>query len=221
MARSNALPSIVLFVDEDAASLDAMSHDFDRAGFWTATADNPAAGLLSAEELKPDLVVTDLMPRYDRGGVSLLHTLKHTSGLEEIPVILVTDRDAGALSHAARREADLVLVKPLDGELLLRRARATMERARTLRARGTAAIQFGQELRERSSELHERTQAVTAAACRLEASVRSCPKCRTALDWIERGSLGGSEYDYYHWCIRGCGLFCYDRTLRRWLRLAG
>jgi hypothetical protein len=46
------------------------------------------------------------------------------------------------------------------------------------------------------------------------------PQCRSALDWIERGTIGGIEYDYCHWCPKACGLFCYDRTAGEFLKLA-
>jgi hypothetical protein len=51
-------------------------------------------------------------------------------------------------------------------------------------------------------------------------NARGCPNCGVTLEWTERGVLAGVEYDYYKWCPNGCGLFCYDRHARHFLKLA-
>jgi hypothetical protein len=49
---------------------------------------------------------------------------------------------------------------------------------------------------------------------------RSCPRCHHTLDWIETGELDGALFDYYRWCARGCGLYCFDRGADSFVRLA-
>lgn len=53
-----------------------------------------------------------------------------------------------------------------------------------------------------------------------EAKERRCPRCSGRLDWVEQGTIGGTRYDYYRWCLKGCGLYCYDATAGQWVKLA-
>jgi threonine synthase len=58
-----------------------------------------AEGLRMATEIKPDLIISDLtMPNMD--GFTLLETLKHTPGLEQTPVVVIS---AKSLSEEDRR----------------------------------------------------------------------------------------------------------------------
>jgi hypothetical protein len=54
----------------------------------------------------------------------------------------------------------------------------------------------------------------------METARRFCPGCGQLLDWIERNRIEQRELDYYHRCLRGCGLYCYDLTARSWIKLA-
>ena len=85
-----------------------------------------------------------------------------------------------------------------------RRSNAALERAYSLLDENLAARQRGREFVEK---LGKRT--------------RACPKCGSALEWLERGTISGVEYDYYRWCLKGCGLYCYDRRAGDWIKLAG
>lgn len=49
---------------------------------------------------------------------------------------------------------------------------------------------------------------------------RLCPNCGELLEWIERNRIEQREFDYYHRCLRGCGLYCYDLGGRNWIKLA-
>jgi hypothetical protein len=57
-------------------------------------------------------------------------------------------------------------------------------------------------------------------AARDTGATRGCPACGGALSWIEKGRIGGVEYDYYRWCQHGCGLYCYDCAGAKWVKLA-
>jgi CheY-like chemotaxis protein len=75
-------------------------------------AGNGAEGLALAESKRPDLIVTDLaMPGLD--GYQLLEAVRHRSGSNHIPVILLTASAQRAdLEEAHRRGFAEVLVKP-------------------------------------------------------------------------------------------------------------
>jgi hypothetical protein len=54
----------------------------------------------------------------------------------------------------------------------------------------------------------------------METARRFCPGCGQLLEWIERNRIEQREFDYYHRCLRGCGLYCYDLGARNWIKLA-
>jgi len=49
---------------------------------------------------------------------------------------------------------------------------------------------------------------------------RLCPACGCSLEWVERGTIGGISFDYFRWCLEGCGLYCFDRSRSKWVKLA-
>lgn len=116
------------------------------------------------------------------------------------------------------READLCLEERVAPDILLQNL-WTVLRSRGLRERAESVRRGAEGLLERSSRLIARADAINAAAA--DHRRRACPACGTALEWIERGRIDGLEYDYYHWCARGCGLHCYNRTTASWVKLAG
>jgi hypothetical protein len=108
-------------------------------------------------------------------------------------------------------------VKPVLPDDLALHINALLQRSREVRARNEAALKRASALREKSKTLLGRSQEIDD---KLKLRTRSCPVCARTLDWVEMGSIGGVEYDYYHWCEEGCGLYCFDRTGRRWIKLA-
>jgi DNA-binding response OmpR family regulator len=150
-------------------------------------------------------------------GVDLVHTLRSRADTQHIPVILLSREKLADVPDTIRAEADLCLVKPVAPDALLTTARRLLDHAREARRRLERA-------RSRSAELADRSAAALQKARHLAAGVESrrrlCPQCGNSLDWIERGRIAGSEYDYYRWCLKGCGLYCYDRHASKWVKLA-
>jgi hypothetical protein len=68
-------------------------------------------------------------------------------------------------------------------------------------------------------ELIDRSSAVIQQAEKVAAR-RPCPGCGTPLEWVEQGSIAGVAYDYYRWCLKSCGLYCFDRSRAAWVKLA-
>ena len=199
-AHVESLPSIVLFVSPHAETLATYAAFFEAAGLWVATARDPVEALAAAQELKPDLVITD---EFEAADLDLVHALKTTPESKAVPVILLTRRLRG-VPAATREQADLCLETPVLPDALLQNSRTVIGRARSrqdeLRAGGpppkVEVVRTGDE------------------------AARRCPGCATQLEWIERGRLYGIEYDYYRWCPKGCGLYCYDCSAQSWVKLA-
>lgn len=206
--QAEYLPSIVLFVSKQGDSLATYSAFFEASGLWVATAADPAEALEAVQELKPDLVITE---EFDEAELDFVHALKTTRETRAIPVILLSRRPLPKVLRAAREQADMCLEKPVLPDALLQKGRALIGQARARRDAGPDAG-------ERTGPAARAVEVVDPAAPADQ--VRHCPGCTKPLDFVERGRLYGIEYDYYHWCPQGCGLYCYDRSARAWVKLA-
>ena len=115
--------ALVLIVDDEAPIAEALALIIEDAGYRAVTAYRGQEALELARELRPALVITDMMmPQFD--GAALVSALrKETLAEREKPPIIVA-MTAGGLAHARSIEPDEVLQKPFsieDVEKLLRR----------------------------------------------------------------------------------------------------
>jgi CheY-like chemotaxis protein len=224
IAQAGQVPPIVLIVDDDASTLQAYARCLEASGVWVATA-HPSEAVATACEVQPDLVITDSYDADpDRGG--LLGQLKRETAARDVPIILLSGTALSGVPLATRQAADVCLEKPVLPDVLLDAARTLLRRSASRRQQQEAAAAPGDAAPTgaprsatidpaRSVTIDARPSANDPAS-----SARLCPGCASALEWIERARLYGAEYDYYHWCNNGCGLYCYDRTNRAWVKLA-
>ena len=219
IASIEAIPPIVLLVDDDRDTLDMYSTHFEREGLWVASATSCANAMTAAAELKPDLIVTDMGGSGGQKGGTIVEAIRDDAMLAETPIIVLSGRDVDALPGRIVHGADLVLVKPVLPDALLAQIRALLAKARDLKVRSSAARERTAALIRKSIDLKERADRISEM---IETTARPCPSCGTPLEWLERGAVAGVEYDYYRWCEKGCGLFCYQRSApagRRWVKL--
>jgi CheY-like chemotaxis protein len=95
------MSKLLLIVDDDAASREAVDLYLRRSGFRTRLAADglEALGLVGAE--RPDLILLDLaMPRVD--GLMFLRTLRQIPPLADIPVVVMTSRSDLEASQGAK-----------------------------------------------------------------------------------------------------------------------
>lgn len=206
------IPPIVLLVDTHPESLEAYSQSFEQAGLWVAATRAPDEVVASATELHPDLIITDADGESAAASLDAIDTLKSLPDLRDVPVIALVSQSAAAPSGA-----DVTLRKPVPTEFLLRRAREVLARARELRAQSNGVISRSRAVTQRSQRILNAAMATTEE---LDAVRRPCPGCSHPLEWVERGSIGGISYDYYRWCAKGCGLYCYNRSTLMWIKLS-
>jgi CheY-like chemotaxis protein len=216
-AASDDLPPIVLLVEDDADTLAMFAAYFESSGVWVATSTQPGEALEAVEELKPDLVVTDLGFQGKPLGVGLVHTLKTSETTKGIPLIVLTGDSVQDLPPDTRSEANLCLVKPVLPDALLTSVRELIAQSQALRKRlhpvRGKPTPLGKWSTDPGAMVHP-------LASPLPGRARPCPECATPLEWVEEGRIGGVTYDYYRWCLKGCGLYCYDRESARWVKLA-
>jgi len=217
---SSGVPPIVLFVEPDRDTLDMYSTFFEMSGVWVAKSTTTEDALAGLADLCPDLVVADIGGGARIEVTEFVHTLKSRADTHDIPVIMLSGQPGVSAAERLRAEADLWLVKPVLPNELLTRVQELMRASRALRDRSRAALRKTAELKDHSRRLMERSQELAERfQLARDESARPCPRCGQALEWIERGRIGGVEYDYYRWCTRGCGLHCYDLTAEKWVKL--
>lgn len=87
--------SKVVLIEDDELFVKMYQKKFTREGIDLEVAYNGVDGLVKISELKPNLIILDLMmPKM--GGVEVLRKLKTEPVLKEIPVIVMTNLNAGS-----------------------------------------------------------------------------------------------------------------------------
>jgi hypothetical protein len=208
-----ATPAIVLMADSDDGRVGRHSVYMESSGLWVAVQREPGRVLEDVLELRPDAIVTAADFDGQPPGRGVIALLKDRGDTRDIPIVLFTVPSADVRNES---RADVCLDPDVRSDVLLQSVRAVLH-GRHLQRQATQSRARSPELIARSGELLERTGDLRTP---IDDAVRACPSCGASLDWIERGRIGGGEYDYYHWCLKGCGLYCYNRTAKTWLKLA-
>ena len=117
----------VLVVDDEPSILELLASALRLSGFTVRAAETGAQALASAREVRPDIVVLDVMlPDYD--GFSLARTLRTT--YERLPVLFLTARDAVEDRIAGLTAGgDDYVTKPFSLEEVVLRLRAILRRS--------------------------------------------------------------------------------------------
>jgi signal transduction histidine kinase/DNA-binding response OmpR family regulator len=111
----NEKPVRVLIIDDDATARDLMRRNLEREGISAAAAASGPEGLRQARELRPALILLDvMMPQMD--GWTVLTTIKSDPSLREIPVVMISMSDSQRLAFILG--ASDYLVKPVTREQL-------------------------------------------------------------------------------------------------------
>ncbi len=117
----------LLIIDDDLVLLGLLRQFLERQGYTVETAANGLAGLQRAYEVRPDLVVLDvMMPRMD--GWEVCARLREVS---QVPIIMLTAKDEeGDKIRGFRLGVDDYVTKPFSFAELAARVGAVLNRAR-------------------------------------------------------------------------------------------
>jgi len=104
----------VLLIDDDRGNLDFMRQFLQLEGHELVWAADGAQGLAQARQIRPDLIICDvIMPHL--GGYAVLETVRADPQLSDTPVLLFSAAmNADARAVALRRGATDVLAKPFE-----------------------------------------------------------------------------------------------------------
>jgi class 3 adenylate cyclase len=143
---------LVLAVDDTAENLEILRVRLEAQGYRVAEASDGEEALAKARELRPDLILLDIMmPKRD--GLSVVRELKADPELGGIPVILVTAKaDTKHVVEGLDAGGDDYLTKPFEHSALLARVRSMLRQKAltdTVRAQARQLAEWNAALEQR------------------------------------------------------------------------
>lgn len=121
---------LILLVDDEPDILEFISYNLEKEGFKTAKASNGAEAVKMAYELKPSLILLDvMMPGMD--GIETCEEIRRVPALSHVIVAFLTARGED-YSQIAGFEAggDDYITKPVKPKLLVSKVKALLKRYR-------------------------------------------------------------------------------------------
>lgn len=120
----------ILVVEDEPSQMELLAYNLEKEGYGVIRAMDGDEGLLSADELNPDLIILDwMLPNVS--GIEVCRQLKRGKDTSAIPVIMLTAR--GEETDRVRgldTGADDYIVKPYSVTELMARVRAMLRRSR-------------------------------------------------------------------------------------------
>ena len=119
--------SKIVTIEDDAEIAELLCVVLQHPDIAVSTADTGREGLDMVRELRPDLVLLDVMMPGGMNGWEVYDTIRADESLQQIPILMLSvDREAPERRRAfARSEIDSYMTKPFDA-LRLRREIARM-----------------------------------------------------------------------------------------------
>ncbi|MET8012380.1 response regulator transcription factor [Streptomyces sp. NPDC005271] len=141
LLRPDGSPVRVLVVDDEAALADLLSMALRYEGWEVRTAGDGAEAIRTTRELRPDVVVLDIMLP-DMDGLTVLGRLRRE--LPDIPVLFLTARDAVEDRIAGLTAGgDDYVTKPFSLEEVVARLRGLLRRSGAAAARSDSVLAVG------------------------------------------------------------------------------
>lgn len=123
------MPARILVVDDDPVSLKVVTAILKQVGYETLTAASGSEALSRLDELRPDLVISDVeMPRMN--GYELTRQLRQHPLTAHLPIMILTAHDTVQEKiRGFEAGADEYMLKPFEPSELQARVRALLRRA--------------------------------------------------------------------------------------------
>jgi class 3 adenylate cyclase len=151
-------PPLLLAVDDTPENLEILRLRLEAQGYEVAEAADGEEALAKAREIRPDLVLLDIMmPKLD--GIETVREMKRDPALRSIPVILVTAKaDTKDVVQGLDAGADDYLTKPFEHAALLARVRSMLRQ----KALHDTVLDQARQLADWNATLQERVAAQVA-----------------------------------------------------------
>ena len=140
---------LVLVIDDDATQRVLVQETLRQAGFDTDEAENGTDGIVRTAEIKPDLVILDVvMPDLD--GFTVCRGLRGNPKTMHIPILMITGlEDEASIEQAFQAGATNFLTKPINWSLLPHHIRYILR---------TSAVEDELRSAKRDAEAHSRSR---------------------------------------------------------------
>ncbi len=124
----------ILVVDDDRDILEAMRIILESGGYSVTTVAETQAALQELAQRRPDLIILDVMMRYQDEGFQLSYQIKNNPDWANIPILMVTavSRESG-FKFSPEADGDFLpvddfLEKPIQPKVLLERVAALLDK---------------------------------------------------------------------------------------------
>ncbi len=108
----------ILIAEDNPDSQALLQMILESEGFIVTTASDGEKAIDILREIKPDILVTDLLLPTVSGG-DLIRHVRSTAELAQMPIVVISAYGASYESEALAAGANVVLKKPLDSDLLI------------------------------------------------------------------------------------------------------
>ena len=128
LSRPDNTPTILIVDDEDDI-IDLLEYNLEKEGYHTASATNGIEGIELARQIKPDLIILDIMmPGMD--GIDVCRRLRQDAYLRHTPILMLTARtEEEAQVEGLDVGADIYFSKPISIPVLFSQIRALLRGA--------------------------------------------------------------------------------------------
>lgn len=118
----------ILIIDDEEDILDFLSYNLRKEHYLVFTANNGIEGVRVAKEIKPDIIILDvMMPGMD--GIEVCQTLRNEAGLKNTIIAFLTARSEDYTQIAGLEVgADDYMVKPIRPRLLISKIQSLLRR---------------------------------------------------------------------------------------------
>jgi len=132
----------ILIIDDDKDITEFISYNLKKEGFTVKYSNNPIEGIALAKEIKPHLILLDIMMP-DMDGMQVIEELKKDDNLKDTIITFLTARSE-EYSQIAGFEAgaDDYITKPIRPKLLISRLKALLKRSSFQKEKTNAIIEI-------------------------------------------------------------------------------
>ena len=132
-----------MVVDDERDVTELLEYKLKQAGLLVRTLNDPLRAIGMARDLRPDLIILDMMMP-DLTGIQLLRMIRGDALLQDTPVMFLTAKgETEDRLRGLEGGADDYMAKPFDGRELVLRAQALLKRAKSAAARPDTRLAAG------------------------------------------------------------------------------
>lgn len=109
----------IVIVEDEANIAESLSFILSRAGYQTTTVDDGSDAMFEIQNIRPALVILDVMLP-NRSGLQILRDIRSSASISRLPVLMLSAKGQSRDKEIARETgADCYMVKPFSNSEVL------------------------------------------------------------------------------------------------------